>query len=664
MARSVQQPPERRSASRLRYPQLVRPGAWKPTSHEREAQRYLRRKESRWAPIAYAVFLLAIAGIFSIAYTTYVFSKYRGEVLPGVYVDRTPLGGLTERQARTLCESKAAASYFKPVRLTYNALSWNPRPQDIGLTYDCNGTASAAMGVGRTGSFLDQLVARLPVHPSRRIGLEYQLTESKLRAYVEGVIAPALYAKPQSARLEWAGGRVHLTKSSSGRQLDVGTTLASIHSALGYLSQQTRPLTVLRRPPAITDAAARTVLSRVNAFLNRPPVIAVGKRVFVMRRADFASMFQFKDAPKRGTIDLTVDSARVQSYVANIASTEIDRSAQDAKVQFSGGKVTVVRQARKGRQLDRTDAYTKLVAAFTTLKPNTRMRWKVTVTAPPVDQSNPADLGITTLLNVGSTSFAGASTVRLQDLTQIAGTLNDILIRPNETISFNYVVGTGWQDEVYTDQMQQVGGRVLPGDGGAMQQMATTFFRALFGAGLTLTERHGHTYRLPWYEPPYGQDAIVSPARNWDLSFRNNTGKYLLIETRVEPVKQQVYVYLYGPRLRWSVTVDTGKVTQVVPPPPKKVIVDPLLPPQAIAHRAFALPGGTTVVQRLVTLPDGTVQTTTLRTTYLPRQAVDAVGSAVRQRTATPRATGTVTGTPGTPGTVTTRASPTPTFNH
>jgi len=132
----------------------------------------------------------------------------------------------------------------------------------------------------------------------------------------------------------------------------VPATIAAIHSALGYLSQQLVQLPVSHPQPAIRDSDAQTVLKRVNAFLDSAPVIAVGKHVFVMHRSDFVGMLSFADKPKGRTIQMTVDSPNVVAYVDNLASTQINRAPQEAKIDFFGGKVTVVRHAHSGRQLD------------------------------------------------------------------------------------------------------------------------------------------------------------------------------------------------------------------------------------------------------------------------------------------------------------------------
>jgi len=133
MAHSIPPKLETSSPERVRRTEIIRPADDRKLFPQREAQRRLQQKERRWAPLAYAVFLVATLSIFLLAYTTYAFSKYRGEILPGVYVDQTPLGGLTATQAKTLIANRLVIKYNNPVILQYNALQWQPKAQQLGL---------------------------------------------------------------------------------------------------------------------------------------------------------------------------------------------------------------------------------------------------------------------------------------------------------------------------------------------------------------------------------------------------------------------------------------------------------------------------------------------------------------------------------------------------
>jgi vancomycin resistance protein YoaR len=400
--------------------------------------------------------------------------------------------------------------------------------------------------------------------------------------------------------------------------------------------------------PVINDNAAIAVRDKVERFLSRTPTIRIGKLVVVTSRADFAPMIGFQDVigKNNATIRMTVDSSKVQAYIASLA-TRVDRQAANARMDFTGGQVRLISPRVTGRSLDRETAYTSLISVLRGLKPGAKLKFTVTTSQPSIDLSNPASLGISTLLSTGETSFAGAGETRLNDIAAIAQQLNGRLLPPKQDISFNLLTqtSTGWDPRVYQDTEADGGGQPVPGSGGAMQQVATTFLRALYGAGLQLEERHAHSHQLDWYEPPIGYDAVVAPDRNWDLRFMNNTGKYLLIQTHLEPIRQELYIYVYGPKLGWSVAVDKyGKITKSIPHGPKVIKTDPSLLPGQEKQTQFAHTGAVTDVQRTITYPNGKVTVDDIHTVYEPWDAVILVGPGTQT---SPGGKATPTPTPG-----------------
>ncbi len=676
MAPSVREPSPAASPERVRREELIRTATRRRDFPRREAQRRLQQKEARWAPIAYGFFLVAVALIFSVTYTTYAFSKYRGVILPSVFVDRTALSGMTSSQAYKEIDAKLAAIYGVPLRLQFRNHTWDPKRQEIGLQYDIQGTVNGAEAIGRDGPFLSNLIDRLPIHPTHEVPLLYKLDEAKLGAYLNHVVAPVVFHKSANAGLGISHTTWHvvLYHSHAGTELDVANSEQVAHDALGSLSKQVKTLQVVRVPPVVTDADARQVQTHAEAFLSNPPVMQIGKRVFVGSRYSFARMIHFstKLGKHSAAIQMNVDSNEIHSYVAWLAYL-VDRKPQNARLDFSAGRVTQIKARRTGRTLVQDTAYAKILAAVTALKPTARLRLPIVTTQPPFDQTNPGSLGITTLLATGSTSFQGASSVRTDAVSTIAGNLNNVVVTPGEDISFNQLVQTpiGWADQAYADSEAGTAGQPVPGDGGAMQQVATTFLRAFYKSGLQLKERHAHRFRLPWYEPPYGFDALVNPARSWDLVFHNNTGKYLILQTRVEPIRQELFIYVFGPKLGWKVAVDSfGRLTNVVKHGPPVERVDQSLAPQERKQVAWASDGGSTVLQRTITFANGNVKVDEIDTTYDPRAAVMAIGPAAATATPIPTITPTpssktkTNGTPGPSLTTTPQLTPSPTFSH
>lgn len=671
MADNAQQSVGAYDPVRVRREELIRPDDRRRDFTTREAQRRLQQKERpHWALIAYGVFLAAVLIIFSVAYTTYAFSKYRGEILPGVHVDRVSLSGLTQTGAVRLLKNQDVAIYNHPVRLVYGSLPpWTPPAAAIGYHPDEVGTVAAAMQVGRQESFFEQLLDRLPIHPDHAVPLRYVMgdkahpPDSELRGFILQRIAsdPRVNHQPVNANLkiDQNTGQVLLLPSHPGNVLDVQATIATVHAALGSLVTQTKAIAVHYTPPSITTAYARRFRTRVERFLAHPPILAVGQRVIVASRKDFAPAFSFRYKFGKGTADIVmvVNSDAVSAYVASLAKT-VDQAAQNPRLDYQGGQVRVLSPRRDGRTLDQADAVHKLLTVIRGLQPHARLHLKVTVTKPPLDRADPASLGINTTLGYGRTTFQGAPATRVAAITQIANTLDKDLIQPNQDISFNTLVASTWSSNVYTEAERDVSGKIVPGRGGAMQQVATTFLRALYAAGFQLEERHAHAHRFSWYEPPVGLDAVVDPAKNFDLRFRNSTRRYVFIKTRVEPVRQELYVYVYGPNLGWKVSVDPlGKITKKYLPGPEIVRQDPSLAPGDIHPIAFAHDGADTVIERTIVYAHGKVKVDRLTTHYDPWRSILLEGT-FPNPSPTAKAKSNPTTTPGA------GATPTPTFSH
>ncbi len=667
MAGDLRQPAGPPSPVRVRRPELIRPADDRRAFTTREAQRRLEQKERpHWALIAYAVFLIAVLLIFSIAYATYAFSRYRGEILPGVHVDQLSLSGLTENQAKNLLDGAALTVYNNPVRLVHGTQAWSPRAEYIGYKIFTKATVKEAEKVGRQESFLEQLIDRLPIHPDHSVPLVYAIDDNILRGYIQHWMVHPLTNPAVSANLQIKQNRVLLMPSKPGTLLDIGRTVQGVHDALGALTTQTVRIQVNHVLPAITDADAIRVRNRVENFLTNPPVMAVGRRVITTSRADFAPMLRFQPriGKQRADIVMIVNPDAVRSYVARLAST-IDRPAQNAQLDYEAGKVIVLSPRKTGRTLDQTDAFQKLLGVITNLKAHARLRLKVQVTQPPIDLSSPASLGIDTVLGVGETSFQGAPPGRRSDITDIASRLNKVLLQPGQEISFNTLVGPDWSSKVYVEEERNVNDRLVPGRGGALQQVATTFFRALFASGLQLEERHAHVHRFGWYEPPVGLDAVVSPADNDDLRFRNNTGKYLFVKTRIEPVRRELWIYIYGPKLGWKVSVDPlGKIIKQYAHGPDIIKQDPTLNPGDVRHTAWAHNGADTLDERTIEYPNGSVRTERVYSHYQPWRAVILEGSTKATPTPTPEASTSTKATPTPTASSTPQPTPTATYDH
>ena len=615
----------------------------------------------RWVTVlAYGFILVATLTIATIGYSTYAFSRYQGLILPGVYVDTVPIGGNTPLQAVNIINDRLGDIGFVPIEFTYGGHVFVPTPKELDLTYAPIKTVNQAYSIGRTGNFLQNLVDRFPVKRHFSITLQHKnLNKSVINLWIVSHLAHPTYRQMVDARLVVSGGSVVALPSQTGYRLNAGEAYEEVQRAVGKLERQRIQIPVIPTAPQITNSRALATAARVNAFLRQPPVLFVGQTKLTLDSSDLAQMISFKNQTDTGSIKLIIDKSELQSYIDTIASNfAADNPAISPKYSFANGAVRVLATRRIGRTLNSGLAFRKVRNAMKTMTPAVGIIVPVTKVVPPRDTSNPATLGVTTLLGAGSTSSAGDGSERLIQIQQIAASLNDQVISPGASISFNDLVGTDWPANAYNDRGHMVNGSLESGSGGAIQQVATTFYRAGFNAGLPIVEREPHTYNLPWYDPPTGTDATVTMYGS-DVSFRNTTGGYVYLQSAENPVTGVLHVYFYGRNTGWRVYVSAPLIKSVTPAGATVMTPDPSLLKGKTKYARFAHRGEVIVVTRTVRKPGRSeagaiIDIDKVKTTYLASHAIILVGTKLP-------ATPTPTPLPPTPTpTPTPTPSPTP----
>lgn len=188
------------------------------------------------------------------------------------------------------------------------------------------------------------------------------------------------------------------------------------------------------------------------------------------------------------------------------------------------------------------------------------------------------NLGIKENIGTGISTFKGSITSRIHNIQLASSKFNGILIAPDETFSFNKTLGdiskvTGYQQAYIIKD-----GQTILGDGGGVCQVSTTLFRAVLNAGLPIIERRSHSYRVGYYEQdsPPGFDATVFDPTT-DLKIKNDTGKYILIQTTFDEKGKKLIFDLYGTKDGRTISLTKPVIKDSVPPPEDLYIDDPTL---------------------------------------------------------------------------------------
>jgi vancomycin resistance protein YoaR len=127
------------------------------------------------------------------------------------------------------------------------------------------------------------------------------------------------------------------------------------------------------------------------------------------------------------------------------------------------------------------------------------------------------------------TSFNSGNKTRTNNIKLAVKAINNYVIFPGETFSFNRVVGKRTAAKGYLRAPVIVRGEFSEDIGGGICQVSSTLFNAVDNAGLKIIQRFSHSRKVP-YIPP-GRDATVS----WygpDFVFKNKYNQPVLIQAK------------------------------------------------------------------------------------------------------------------------------------
>jgi vancomycin resistance protein YoaR len=138
------------------------------------------------------------------------------------------------------------------------------------------------------------------------------------------------------------------------------------------------------------------------------------------------------------------------------------------------------------------------------------------------------------------TYFNSRNTERSHNIFLASEAINNYVVFPHETFSFNKVVGKRNKSKGYLPAPIIVKGELSEGIGGGICQVSSTLYNAVDRTGMKILERYSHSKRVP-YVPP-GRDATVS----WygpDFIFKNNYNQPILIRAKSVSGKMVVMIF-------------------------------------------------------------------------------------------------------------------------
>ncbi len=349
----------------------------------------------------------------------------------------------------------------------------------------------------------------------------------------------------------------------------------------------------------------------------------------------FANFFLIINSYLNGTVIHNSYSYHDEKLIQLLAPVQKDifLPPVDALFNVEDNKVTAFKQSENGRDVDMNKVKKFIEDRVPVMIKEERaqnfvLEIPLLVTEPDVTTEEANSFGIVEEIGTGNSRFHHSIPNRVHNVALAASRVNGILVKPGEEFSFVKYLGDVSKYTGYAQAYIISGGKTILGDGGGVCQVSTTLFRAILNAGLPITERRAHAYRVGYYEEdsPPGIDATVFYP-SVDLKFKNDTGNYILIQSYINEEDRALSYVLYGKKDGREVTLTTPITTGYSPPPEPVYQDDPTLPKGVTNQIDFAAAGATVVFNRTVKKEGKIIIDEKFVSRYAPWRAVFLVGT-------------------------------------
>jgi vancomycin resistance protein YoaR len=144
---------------------------------------------------------------------------------------------------------------------------------------------------------------------------------------------------------------------------------------------------------------------------------------------------------------------------------------------------------------------------------------------------------------VEKTTHVGGTSNRRHNVRLSAEAVNNVVLNPGDTFSFNKIVGQRTAERGYKPAGAYVGGAVVDEVGGGICQVSSMLYHNALYADLEIVSRRNHMFTVSYL--PLGIDATI----NWgtiDFKFKNNTDYPIRIVTHYDKEKNDLTMTFYG----------------------------------------------------------------------------------------------------------------------
>lgn len=574
-----------------------------------------------------ALLLAVTAGAFALA-------TVRGdEVLAGVSVEGTDLGGLGREDARRQIAELAAARSSQPVVLTHDGEEFTVDPVAVGAAVDVDALVDAALGAGRTGSFFEDRVAALTgtdVTLELDVDLDRVALEGRIAEIADAVDTPVF---PGDISIDTVSLEVNGQAPAPGVVTRRDDTVQAVVAAFDEPGAETLELPVDVVQPDTDPADVDRVATAARAAIAADLVLNSSDGTVTLAPREVAALLsaeQVAEGP-RAELRLAVTPEAVETVLEPLAGPLL-RDARDAayavpreppvtfddKFDTNWSKVPVevtVEPGRTGTHVEpdlAADALTGAVRAT-----ERELTLPLGEFPPDFPTEEAREQRPTHLLSTFTTYHACCQT-RVHNIQRLADLVDQTLVLPGEQFSVNQISGVRECSKGFRPAGMILDGEIVDSCGGGVSQFGTTTVNAVFFAGLDPDAYKPHSFYISRY--PMAREATLNyPSPDLDVRFTNDTGNPIYVRTA--HTGTSITVSFYGSSDVAEVRADVGSPTNVKPYPTERRRNNSL-PPGTSRQVQGGRNGFYVSLTRTIVYEDGETATDDWSNAYVPETEI------------------------------------------
>ena len=563
-------------------------------------KKVLKNKKPNWLQIGGFFLMGLILGIVLLIALARI--SWHNKYYPGVEIAGVVVAGLTQDEARVKLQ-ESINTY--QVALAYNEAIWET---PIGaINYEIEASLNEAYRYGRRLEISDYLL--LLVNKKTQFPLVVLEGKTDKLELLISQISSSVEIPPIEPKIEIVNKQIKIANGEDGVVIDGERLNKKLNKQVKMLDKSTIEIPTKVVNKQIGDDKLNELQNRAEKLLGKELTLVLDDERIRLQANELVTF-------------LVASDATISEYVMGLAES-LNKPPQNAKFEFDNGKVSEFAPGLDGVEVQISDTRDQILVGINKLLESDNKHETVEIavarTTPSVTTNKVNELGINERIGRGESYYAHSIPNRIYNVGLSSARLNSALIAPGEEVSFNKLVGevssaTGYRSAYIIEK-----GRTVLGDGGGLCQVSTTMFRAVMSAGLPITERWAHAYRVSYYElnSKPGVDAtVIAPSK--DFRFKNDTPGHILIQTINDPKKLHLVIEIYGTNDGRMVTTTEPKVWGIAPPPPDIYQDDPSLATGTIKQVDWSAWGAKASFEYKVVRDGETIQEKTFSSSYRP----------------------------------------------